>query len=220
MSLPFDLPDKNKRKHTCFVCGLMFPEWVEMNKHLLENHQADREYIVCPLPHCGACVRDMYSHFKVKHPNINMPKTGMTQAVIWYDFNGKGERKARKPKFKEGFHYSTKMNKEIHYRSGYEKTIYECLDADVEVIAYDGEPFAIEYIHKGKAHKYTPDIIVRFLDGHTELWEIKPSAQTLLPKNQDKWFHANEACKTRGWEFVVITEVGISRLKQKIRNQH
>jgi hypothetical protein len=150
---------------------------------------------------------------------MDMPNKGLTRAVVWYDFNAKGERKTRKPKFKEGFHHSPKMNKEIHYRSGYEKTIYECLDADDDVLAYDGEPFAIEYIHKGKAHRYTPDIIVRFFDGHTELWEVKPSAQTLLQKNQDKWFHANEACKTRGWDFLVITEVGIDRLKQKIRNQ-
>lgn len=211
--------NSNQRKYVCFCCGVAFEDFVDYKNHIIENHEEGREYIVCPVPHCKAPVRDLRAHFTVIHKHLPIPKTGMLKAIVWKDFSPKNKKKTRKPKFREGYYQSSKMNKPIHYRSGYECTIYECLDADVDVTAYEAEPFEIPYIHKGKAHRYKPDIIVKFLDGHTEVWEVKPSSQTTLEKNQDKWYSASEACKTRGWEFKVITELGIDKLKMKVKNQ-
>jgi hypothetical protein len=218
MTLPFDISNKNKRKYSCFVCGIIFKTFQEFKDHIVEEHEEGRDYIVCPLKRCQAPVRCIRSHFKVKHKNTPIPKIGMMKSIVWRDIAPK-KKKKRKPKFREGYFQSQKMKKPLHYRSGYEKTIYECLDADVEVNAFNVEPFKVPYLHKGKEHKYIPDLIVQFIDGTTEVWEIKPSNQTLLEVNQNKWRAANKACKNRGWKFVVITEKGINLLKKKIKNQ-
>jgi hypothetical protein len=222
MALPFEIADKDKRKFQCFVCGVMFSEYKQYRDHIIEKHEEGREYIICPLEHCQAPVRDVAAHCKAKHPSFAVPKKGMMKSVIWKDFNPKAgpKPKTQKPKFRQGYYESTKMCTSLLYRSGYEATIYECLDCDADVTAFEVEPFEIEYIHKGKSHKYVPDIIVRFIDGHTELWEIKPSSQTLLEKNQDKWDAAKDACKVRGWTFEVITEIGIDKLKKKVQLQN
>jgi hypothetical protein len=217
MPLPFS-DDKGKRKYQCFVCGIMFSDFATYRDHILDKHEEGREYVVCPLAHCKAPIRCLPTHFKCKHPGIPMPKIGQQKAIIWKDFNPKQGKKGQthKPRFREGWYESTKMGKSLHYRSGYEAKIYEYLDCDVEVNAFDVEPFEIEYIHKGKSHKYVPDIIVHFIDGRTEVLEIKPASQTLLEKNQNKWHAATRACKARGWEFVVITEIGIDKWKNKV----
>ena len=223
--LPFDKKsDKQIRKYQCFVCGLMFPEFEKYKDHILDKHEEGREYVVCPVQHCMAPVRDLRSHFKVKHPTTPYPKTpGMSRALIWKDFNPKAEKgsrgKTQKPKFREGEYMSNKMQKTIHYRSGYEAKVYEYLDQDAEVLAFDGEGIEIPYIFKGQQHKYIPDITVHFTDGRTELWEIKPAAQTMLEKNKCKWYAAGQYCQTRGWEFTVLTEVGIDKLKMKVKTQ-
>jgi len=216
MTLPFE--NSKGRKFQCFVCGRLFDEWIEYKAHIINTHEEIREYIICPLKRCGAPVRDLRLHFKVRHPTEDFKKvTGPTKAIIWKDFGGK---KTKKPKFRQGKHLSTKMNKYFTYRSGWEKTVYELLDVDKEVRAYEPEPFQIDYIHKGQAHKYTPDIFITFEDGHNEVWEIKPKNQSAAQKNKDKWFFAEEACKIRGWKFQTIMEQQINQLKRKVRNQN
>jgi len=215
------IEEKNKRKYQCFICGMLFETPETYKQHIIEKHDEGRDYVLCPVQHCGYPIRDLRSHMRAKHPSLKMPEVeGMAKSLIWRDFNAKKDKmEVRKPKFREGYYESTKMKKSFHYRSGYEIRIYECLDSDVEVTSFDVEPFEIPYIHKGKAHKYIPDLIVRYNDGHVEVLEIKPASQTLLEVNQDKWYAANSACQTRGWNFVVITEVGIDKWKAKIKNQ-
>jgi len=216
--MQFDIPDKHQRKWQCFVCGVQFTDYLEYKAHILDKHEEGREYIVCPLKRCGAPVRDMKMHFKVRHPTESLKNyNGPMRTTIWKDFGGK---KTRKPKFRQGKHLSTKMNKYFQYRSGWEKTVFELLDEDKTVRAYDVEPFQIDYINKGQVHKYTPDIFVTFEDGHNEVWEVKPANQTGLRKNKDKWFFTEDACKVRGWDFEVYTEQKIEQLKKKIRNQN
>lgn len=219
MTLPFDIPDKHKRKYQCFVCGVMFTEFPEYKEHIIEEHDEGREYVLCPLVRCGAPIRDLSLHFKVKHPSERMPKKGQLKAMIWKDFSPKGKARTRKPKFRTGWHESTKSGKTFKYRSGYEKKVYEYLDEDNEVLNYEAEPFTIDYIHKGKAHKYTPDLFVCYLDGNKEVWEVKPANQTLLEQNKNKWHAAKGMCKVRGWGWRVITESEIEKLRKKIRNQ-
>jgi hypothetical protein len=215
MTLPF-APENDKRKYQCFVCGQLFEKFDTFKEHVKEKHREGDDFITCPLLRCGAPVRDMRVHFKVKHPGETLPKIGPLKAMIWKDFKG-GKGKTRKPKFKEGYHESTKMKKQFHYRSGYEKTVYECLDLLPEVVGYDVEPFRIQYLHKGEEHEYIPDIIVTYSDGKREVWEVKPASQTILEININKWNAAARACDARGWEFIVMTEQGIEKLKNRVR---
>jgi len=214
---PFEKNDK--RQYTCFVCGVSHTSFNEFTDHITENHEEGREYIRCPLERCRACVRDLRQHFKTKHPSQSIPKIGQFRATIWKDQNSKtGKMTQRKPKFREGYMFSVKNGKEVHYRSGMECEVYESLEALEEVMRYEVEPFAVQYSFQGESHEYNPDLQVFFHDGHVEIWEIKPSNQTSLPKNNAKWSACQYFCETRGYKFMVLTEVGMSKLKQKIKN--
>ena len=142
------------------------------------------------------------------------------KAIIWKDLSPKsGKVKNRKPKFREGYMISTKNGgKEMHYRSGMECEVYECLEAMPEVIGYEVEPLKVQYTFMGEIHEYNPDLKVMFDDGRVEIWEIKPSSQTTLPRNNAKWTACNQYCQQRGLGFMVLTEVGMAKIKQKIKN--
>jgi hypothetical protein len=212
--------NKNNKIYQCFVCGVQFSDeknndgFKQYQTHIKETHKEGRDYVVCKMPWCGACVRDLKLHHKLRHPHEPLPKKGgLLKAMIWRDFTPKG-KKTRK-QFKDGWHESTKMNRRFYYRSGYEKTVFECLDLLPEVESYIVEPFKIPYIWEGTVHEYTPDLIITFRDGHKELWEIKPASQTLLEQNQCKRKAAETACLTRGWKFLFITEQLINKLKRR-----
>jgi len=218
MTLPFP-NDKDVRKWQCFVCGRVYTEFEEYKTHILETHEEGREYVVCPLARCGAPVRDLRLHFKARHPSEKgIPKVGQMKALIWKDQTLKkdGKLKQRKPKFREGYLVSVKNGgKEMHYRSGYECEVYECLEAMPNVIQYDVEPFKVQYFFEGETHEYNPDLSILYDDGRIEVWEIKPANQTHLPRNNAKWAACNQYCQQRGWEFIVMTEVGIGKLKKQ-----
>ena len=219
MTLPFPKND-GVRKYNCFVCGMQYTDFELYNEHIRVNHEEGREYILCPLLRCKCCVRDLRTHFKVKHPGTPMPKNGQMKAIVWKDQKSDGKLKTRKPRFREGFFMSNKNGgKEMHYRSGKECEVYECLEFMPEVMKYDVEPFAVKYSLDGEVHEYNPDISVVFDDGRVEVWEVKPANQTDLPINQAKWTACQQHCETRGWGFMVITEVGIDKLKKRLRSE-
>ena len=219
MSLPFE-PEKNKRKYQCFCCGVQFDDIFEYKTHIIEKHEEGRDYVLCPLQRCGMPVRDTRLHFKVAHARESLPKGCMLKAMIWKDFSSKGKGRTKKPNYRDGDYHSVKMNTVFHYRSGYEEQVYNCLDVLVEVHAFAAEPFKIPYIFNGETHHYTPDILVSFTNGNKEVWEIKPANQTNLPVNKAKWTAAEVACKLRGWNFKVITEQEIQKLKKQVNEQH
>lgn len=219
---PFQKDDK--RKYQCFVCGKSHVDFEEYKQHIISSHEEGREFVICPLSRCKAPVRDVRAHFRAKHkdvPEKDIPKNGQMKALIWKDQSKKdGKLKQRKPKFREGYLISNKNGgKEMHYRSGMECDVYECLEAIPDIIAYDVEPFKVQYTFEGNVHEYNPDLRVLFADGHTEIWEIKPANQTHLPKNTAKWAACNQYCQARGYNFMVLTEVGMGKLKQQIKNQ-
>jgi hypothetical protein len=206
-------------KHTCFCCGVQFSDYAEFKSHILDSHEEGRDFVRCPLDHCGAPVRDAKLHIKVKHPRYDMRNfKGQAKALVWNDFSAKG-KKTRKPRFKQGKYESTKTGRVLGYRSGLEERVYKILDQHEEVVSFYSEPFNIDYIHRGQAHKYIPDLFVTFMDGHKEIWEVKPSNQTDLELNKNKWRAAEDACKVRGWKFEVFTEQRIDRLAQEVRRQ-
>lgn len=205
------------RRYTCFVCGSVHDEYQEMQEHIKEKHEQGREYLICPVKYCSKCIRDMRSHFRSSHPALQIPKNCQMRPTVLYDFSSKTKRKI--PTFKEGYIISEKNHgKTMHYRSNYEKEVYESLEVLGEVIRYDVEPFPIEYHFRGKQRNYFPDLIVEFIDGSKEIWEVKPANQQGLPMNKAKWKSAEHYCRIRGWKFEVINETKIAQLKKKTKN--
>ena len=198
------------RKYQCYVCGMLFEKAEEFKNHIIEKHEEGREYLVCK--HCGWTCRDLRAHYRTAHPKTKLP-TGQHRVTVMYDVSSAKKRR-KIPNFQSGTYFSVKNNKELSYRSAWELEVYKCLESANHVLSYHVEPFAIPYTFKGKKHHYYPDILVKFLDGNTQLWEIKPSNQTLLEKNQAKWNSAKAYCMNRGWGFEVITETVISRMKK------
>jgi hypothetical protein len=210
-------PCANTRKYVCFVCGEDFETYHEYQGHIVSSHEEGREFVKCPLARCQAPVRDVRLHFKVKHPNEKVPKVGQMRAIIWTDHKPASKKK-KKPNYKEGYINSPKNGgKQMHYRSGWERDVYICLENLSEIVGYKVESFPVEYYWRGKGKRYFPDLFVSFVDGHHEVWEIKPSNQKELEMNKAKWIACEGHCETRGWQFRVISENDIKQLKSKVR---
>lgn len=208
MPLPFS--NDNKRQYICFVCGLAFKhDEIELYKdHIIENHEECREYILCPVSHCAMPVRDLPLHYKCCHKETPIPKNMQMRVMVWKD---QGTKKRKKLRFNEGFHVSLKTGKSMHYRSSWEKQIYECLDKMDDVISYIVEPFYISYFWAGKMRKYYPDILIEYSDRKV-LVECKPSSQTASEQNRAKWAAASQYCLSMGMTFEVLTEKGITKM--------
>ncbi len=219
LMLPFR--SQQPKKYRCFVCGRDFTDYDEFREHVIGEHEEGREYVKCPI--CEAPVRDVRMHVKVKHPGKTLPKKCQMRATVWYDFSGKSRtRKNKKPNHIEGYIVSLKNNGQaMHYRSGYELQVYDCLEELNEVTGYEVEPkdCRTPYYWNGKWRKYWPDLKVQFTDGHTEVWEIKPSNQTDYEQNQRKWDACAKKLGNIGWRFVVKTEQGINNLRRQVNQQ-
>lgn len=90
-------------------------------------------------------------------------------------------RRKRKKKvhYHTGTHSSTKCKKPVCYRSGWEQTVCEYLDNNVEVEEYWYETIKIPYlspVHK-KVRFYIPDFLVLFSDGSRKMVEVKRQNQ-------------------------------------------
>ena len=118
---------------------------------------------------------------------------------------------------------------EIIYRSSWEFVYMTQLDKDPSVIEWSSEQLSISYKSPkdNRAHRYFPDFLVKKKTdkGIIEfLVEIKPKAQTKPPTvqsnptkkymnevmtwgvNSAKWKAAESFCKTKGWDFIILTE--------------
>lgn len=126
--------------------------------------------------------------------------------------------------------------RKITYRSSWEKYIMEFLDRNPHVARWSSETVVIPYFSNadGKRRRYFMDFYVQFDDGAIHLWEVKPFKETCPPPkpannnvhnkkkfidaiyawqvNQDKWIAANKACKEKGWQFKIITEVTLKKV--------
>ena len=212
--LPFPAPN-DKRQYQCFICSQVQTDYQAFRKHITENHEEGREFLICPLLHCQAPVRDLRLHFKNKHPHNSLPPGIQLRASVWYDVRSPKRKKV--PTFKSGTHIS-KTGKICNYRSGYELDVYKCLDTDESVRVYDAEPFPVSYFWMGEEKNYWPDIKVTFEDGHVEIWEVKPQNQLNLKQNKVKWDACKYFCDVRGWNFKVICEQDINKMKKKRYN--
>lgn len=117
----------------------------------------------------------------------------------------------------------------IIFRSSWERKFLLWCDSNPNVLKYASEELIIPYYSPvdQKMHRYFVDfvIMVRTRTGEVKKYavEIKPSSQCSPPKqrkqtkkyltelatytvNQAKWEAADKFCKSRGMEFLVLTE--------------
>lgn len=118
----------------------------------------------------------------------------------------------------------------IIWRSTWELRAFKFMDERPEVLEWRSEEVIVPYFDPstGRHRRYFPDIVARIQnpDGTTKtvMMEIKPMKETKEPKvqkkrtkkyvtevttwatNQAKWKSAQEYCKDRGWQFVLVTE--------------
>lgn len=221
MARLFEDAGLEKRIFQCFVCAAVHQTYEEFKEHIVDKHEEGREYLICP--DCKAPIRDMKVHYKTKHPQRIMPSNVQTRVAVWFDFKPSKDGKKKKVKkalnFRQGDFESKKSGCMLHYRSGLECEFYECLEADGDVESFFAEPLKIPYFYGNEWHNYIPDIRVNFIDGSTELWEIKPESQTSYEQNKCKWAAANNYCSNIGWGFIVLTEDGLGKLRHKIKKQ-
>jgi len=109
-------------------------------------------------------------------------------------------------KYKQGKFYSTKNNKEIHYRSSYELTAYQILEQMSEVVSYETEAFRIDYNWNGSVHSYLPDILVEYFSGKKEIIEVKARWQIKEERTVAKIKAAKKFAKKNKMIFSVWDE--------------
>lgn len=132
----------------------------------------------------------------------------------------KGKYKVKKPSKYEGDW------KNVIYRSSWERQFFRWCEDNDSVIRWSSESVVIPYRCKtdNRVHRYFMDVKVKFKDGRTVLFEIKPECQTVPPKqpkrnskkylrevmtyvkNISKWEAAEKYCKERNWQFIIATE--------------
>lgn len=206
--------DKKRVKNfCCFVCDSIFETLEEFRSHIVTEHEEGTDFILCPCPECQIPVRDLRTHVILKHPGFVVPEGYPLRPIILRDSKFK---KKRNTAFKQGNFYSKKNNKTYFFRSGLEAECYKILENKRDIAKYAVESLEIEYNYEGKIRRYIPDILVEYNNGKKEVWEIKPKNQTKMPKNLAKWKAADEYCRRRNMEFMVLTERGIKMLKKKI----
>lgn len=111
----------------------------------------------------------------------------------------------------------------IQYKSGLELKAFKYCDNNPKIKEFSLEPFHIPYLSPvdGKFHRYFPDIWLKFTTGDIFIIEIKPHAETKMPRkndkrysaklntyliNQAKWEAARNFAKAKGCNFMILTE--------------
>lgn len=212
-----------ERKWQCFCCGKNYSAFEEYKEHIVTSHEEGREWIKCQ--DCGAPVRDMKMHYKAKHPNRVMPTGIQTKVCVWMDFkpgggkDKKGQRVKKRVATRQGTFTSVKCGRDFEYKSGLEESFLNMLEEDIDVENFCYEPFKVPYCWKGDWRNYIPDVRVNFIDGSTQIWEIKPEHEHEYELNKCKWAAAHNFCTNMGWEFIVQSEQILETYRWKIQRQ-
>lgn len=108
---------------------------------------------------------------------------------------------------KRGVYHSIKSGDQ-RYQSSWEMYYMELIDNDSSVTTYTSQPCSVSYYRPdtGKVHRYIPDCLVEFVDGHKLLVEIKPECFCKDELNVLKFKAGEEYAKSQGYEWQVITE--------------
>lgn len=122
------------------------------------------------------------------------------------------QKKTQRGRGKSGFYYSQKNSAMCYYRSSWELHAYSLLENMSYVVSYQPEPFAIKYSLDGKQRATTPDLLIRYADGTSELVEIKPSFKIRLniAHTVEKLEAMSQYAKSNNIPFSVWTEKELS----------
>ena len=111
---------------------------------------------------------------------------------------------------------STKLPNSSQFESSLERDFLHLLEFDSTVKSYEVQPLTIEYVDKqGKTRKYTPDVLVEYLQepGSTpqrkvQIYEVKYRNELRANWSvlKPKFRAAINYCKATGREFRIITE--------------
>ncbi len=121
----------------------------------------------------------------------------------------KKRRRRKSGHYHTGLYDSTKGG-QCKYRSGWEFSYLQFLDANVEVLTFEYEKLKIPYISNiktGKVRNYIPDILVSYVDGKKHLVEIKPKKRLDQVTVKKKLAAATIWCSAHGVTLEIITEV-------------
>lgn len=107
----------------------------------------------------------------------------------------------------QGYYQSIKGGN-CRYMSSYELKLIKDLDNDPEVLSFVTQPLGIKYYRPGdeKSHRYYPDFLVTFIDGHKLLIEVKPEIFLDTELNQLKFAIGEKYAHDQGWDWAVFTE--------------
>lgn len=120
----------------------------------------------------------------------------------------------------------------IWVRSSWERRVYNWMDTNPNVIAWNSEEISIPYLSPidNRWHRYYPDVIAKIKTKkkvQVYMIEVKPYNQTIEPTpkkkvtknyinevctwgvNSAKWKAAKEYCLDRKWTFELLTEKDI-----------
>ncbi len=121
----------------------------------------------------------------------------------------------------------------IRFMSSWELQTCKFLDMNTNVLRWSSEEIAIPYLKPttNRIHKYFPDFWVEYKNKNgkiiSEIWEVKPDAQTKPPKttgknktlqlresitwaiNVAKWTACQQFCKAHGLKFRIVREMNI-----------
>ena len=153
----------------------------------------------------GSSIGNKNPMYGRKHSNKTREKISITRSkrMINGDYNSW---------FCKGAYYSTKINKEIYFKSSWEKSVLQNLDKNNNVISFLYEPFSIPYYYDNHKRHYVPDFLITHSDGTQKLVEIKPSYYLNAEINKAKFESAQNYCNEKGIIFEVWTEKTISSL--------
>ena len=117
--------------------------------------------------------------------------------------------------------------KDITFRSSWELLFAKHCDLNPDIVQWSSEETVIGYYSTadGKNRRYYMDFAVTYKDGTRFLFEVKPYAQTIMPKphgnkkagryekelytwtvNVDKWKAAKKFAEERKMQFKILTE--------------
>ena len=102
------------------------------------------------------------------------------------------------------------MNSLIWYESLLERDYMYLLEIDSDVISYSSQSLRIVYRQDGKPRRYTPDFFVE-RSQKKQVIEIKPRTKIDSDKNRKLFQSITYICKSKSWDFLVITDEMIRR---------
>jgi hypothetical protein len=122
---------------------------------------------------------------------------------------------ARSYRSLRAFHPSAKTGKLVQLESALERDFCCLIEFDLAISSYVEQPVAVEYRLTERRHKYTPDFLIRYLDGRPAvLAEIKYRADLRAnwAEYKPKFRAAKQYAATKGWVFRLYTEAEIQTL--------